>query len=285
MSKTNGNPAFFTLITVTLNNLAGLKNTNTSVQNQSFKDFEWIVIDGGSTDGTPEYLKTTTAKWTSGPDLGLYDAMNKGIERATGTYLLFLNAGDMLAEADTLEKLQTAAQTQNTPAFLYGDSFEQCPNAQAAYKPARLIDLKMGMFTHHQAMLYNRQALGNLRYDLNYQIAADYDFTARFLNGKDESDILYCAFPICIFESGGISQTKAALGRHEQRQIRKTLKLAKPLQNWVITTAQAALWRLRLLAPSLYWYLKSSDNTAPANAQNDTPPAHPKPPAAPHSNE
>lgn len=283
MNEPSEKQPFFSIISVTLNNLTGLKKTHKSLRNQTSQDFEWIVIDGNSNDGTPDYLKTATAKWTSGPDFGIYDAMNKGIERAGGAYLLFLNAGDTLAEPETLAKLQTAAHAYNPPAFLYGDSYEQNPQGERAYKPARLIDLKMGMFTHHQAMLYKRQAVGDLRYDLNYKIAADYDFTARFLKRND--DAFFCSFPICIFESGGISQTKATLGRREQYQIRKSLKLAGPVQNAVITGAQAALWALRRMAPTLYWHLKSSGSTAPANTQNDNPPAHPKNPTSTHSNE
>ena len=267
MSKAPEKAAFFSIITVTLNNIAGLKTTHKSLQDQNCDDFEWIVIDGASTDETPQYLKTTDAKWASRPDCGIYDAMNKGVERASGKYLLFLNAGDALAAPETLQNIKKAAH--NHPDFIYGDSLED-----GAYKPARTADLRSGTFTHHQAMLYNRKALGDMRYDLRYKIAADYDLSARFL--KDHGNILYCPFPICIFESGGVSQTNAVLGRREQYQIRKDLQLTGPVQNRIITSAQAALWTLRRVVPSLYWHLKSSDNNAPATARNDTPPPHPE---------
>jgi len=130
------------------------------------------------------------------------------------------------------------------------------------------------MFTHHQAMLYNRKALGKMRYNTEYKIAADYELTARFL--KDHNDVLYCAIPFCIFESGGISQQNAKLGRTAQHQIRKNLELVNPLANAIITTAQKILWTLRTIAPSLYWHLKSSDNNEHENKQSDTPPDRPE---------
>lgn len=253
-----------------MNNLSGLQKTQKSIGNQSVKDFEWIIIDGNSNDGTKPLLKELNCQWVSEPDTGIYDAMNKGLERCSGDYVLFLNAGDVLASYDTLEMLQAA--TQKNPDFIYGDSWEE-----NTYKKARKPDITKGMFTHHQAMLFRRAAISNLRYDTTYKIAADYDFLARFLT--DGKKIAYCPKPICIFEQGGISQTCARLGRQEQFQIRKKLKLAGPFHNALITVAQAALWQFRNFAPALYWHLKSSGNTGRANRQNDTRQTRPANPA------
>ncbi len=270
MPQNTEKKAFFTIITVTLNNLEGLKRTAESLHVQTFQHFEWIVLDGGSNDGTTDYLKSTHAKWSSQPDNGIYDAMNKGMEQASGLYLLFLNAGDTLMNTDILQKTANAAA--NTPDFIYGDSIED-----GSYKPARTLNIAGGMFTHHQAMFYNRTSIGDIRYNTDYKIAADYGFTARFL--QRDIKTLYCNFPICNFESGGISQQHASLGRHEQYQIRKELKLTSPFKNTIITIAQTLLWQLRCLAPSLYWHLKSSGNTHGANTQNETLPPHPETPA------
>ena len=243
MNKNIEKTAFFSIITVTLNNIAGLKAAYTSLQNQNCDDFEWIVIDGNSTDETKEYLTTTDAKWSSQPDCGIYDAMNKGIERAGGKYLLFLNAGDTLAAPETLQNIKEAAH--NHPDFIYGDSLEA-----GVYKPARAADLRSGMFTHHQAMLYNRKALGDMRYDLRYKIAADYDLSARFL--KDHGNILYCPFPICIFESGGLSQQQAKAARQEEAAIRRTLGLTSTLSRALIYMRQSAAHILKTRIPALY---------------------------------
>ena len=87
------------IITINYNNLEGLKKTVTSVVNQTWQDFEYIIIDGGSTDGSAAYIESQSKQidyWVSEPDKGIYNAMNKGISRASGEYLLFLNSGDEL---------------------------------------------------------------------------------------------------------------------------------------------------------------------------------------------
>jgi glycosyltransferase involved in cell wall biosynthesis len=97
------------IITINYNNLAGLQKTVESVVSQTWQEFEYIVIDGGSTDGGAAYLQSQTDKityWASEPDTGIYNAMNKGIARATGEYLLFLNSGDHFIDANSLQKAQ-----------------------------------------------------------------------------------------------------------------------------------------------------------------------------------
>ncbi len=89
------------IITINLNNLRGLNNTLESVLAQTSDKFEWIVIDGGSTDGSVELIKENLGRvsyWVSEPDRGLYNAMNKGVDASNGDYLLFLNSGDRLAD-------------------------------------------------------------------------------------------------------------------------------------------------------------------------------------------
>lgn len=93
------------IITINLNNLEGLKKTFESVFNQTFTDYEWIVIDGGSTDGSREFIEAhqdSFSYWSSEPDRGIYNAMNKGILQANGEYLSFLNSGDYYADSETL---------------------------------------------------------------------------------------------------------------------------------------------------------------------------------------
>ncbi|MEG1573526.1 MAG: glycosyltransferase family 2 protein, partial [Bacteroidales bacterium] len=90
------------IITINLNDAAGIEKTLKSIwEKQSFRDFEHIVIDGGSKDGSVEVIKKyekNLAYWISEPDKGIYNAMNKGIAKATGEYLLFINGGDWLAD-------------------------------------------------------------------------------------------------------------------------------------------------------------------------------------------
>lgn len=248
----------FTLITITMNNLAGLQKTAASVLEQTCSDFEWIIIDGASKDGTLAFLeslpKPENFTQVSEPDNGFYDAMNKGIEKAQGHFLLFLNAGDCLADKNTLEKIKSELPSP-LPDFIYGDAWEgdeKQKNLKHAKPHQSLIN---GLFTHHQAMLYNRLSLGSLRYNLSYRIAADYDLTLRFLSLP--KNCLRLHFPICLFESGGVSQRLVQLGRKEQFHSR-TQQAAVPLwQNILIYVRQALAHFVRRLCPPLYWWTQS----------------------------
>ena len=96
----------YSIITVNYNNKDGLKKTIESVIHQSYRDFEYIIIDGGSTDGSAELLKEYSDKityWVSEPDKGIYNGMNKGIAKATGDYLNFMNSGDCFYADDVLQ--------------------------------------------------------------------------------------------------------------------------------------------------------------------------------------
>lgn len=112
-----------TIITINLNNSTGLQKTMQSVFEQSFKEVEYIVIDGGSKDGSValiESYKDQLSYWVSEPDTGVYQAMNKGIQKASGEYLLFLNSGDYLQGEHILAKV---ADTLNGSGIVYGNVF------------------------------------------------------------------------------------------------------------------------------------------------------------------
>lgn len=186
----------FSIITITKDNDDGFTWTDQSLKTQTFTDYEWVVIDGDKE-----------------PDNGIYDAMNKGIERAKGDYIIFMNAGDMFASPDVLETI-----AKYDADFIYGDSLDK--------KSKHHSRMQRGMFTHHQAMVYRREILKKLRYDEQYSIAADYKLTLQFIN------ISCCICNInkvfCIFKIGGISQRNAKQGRIEQIQIRRELGIRAP---------------------------------------------------------
>jgi len=257
----------FSIVTITLNNYSGLQKTYKSVEKQTFNDFEWLVIDGGSKDDTLDFLRarrsaTRTAlnpfRFVSEPDDGIYDAMNKGIKEARGRYILFLNAGDELATPDVLESIHPF--TEKKPQMIYGDALEPDSSEKDGYaykKARRYKDLTWGMITHHQAMLYHRHVIRDqkLHYSMNYDIAADYDFTARFL--QKAKRIIYFPKPICIFEQGGISQQQASKGRREQYLIREQLDMVPQPKNLFIMCVQAASWHIKKISPGLYRAIKA----------------------------
>lgn len=269
---------FFSIITVTRNHLNGLKNTAASLACENTALFEWIVIDGASTDGTAKYLESlspltptlspagrgrSTAgaegegdkNWISEPDHGIYDAMNKGIARATGDYVLFLNAGDTLALPRTLETLAEILKVRPThPDMIYGDAFEEIAQGRVIKQARPHSDITQGLFTHHQAIFYRREVINDLRYDQTYNIAGDYKFTAQFL--QRSQDIFYWPRPVCVFEPGGISQKQASKGRMQQLLIRRELGISLPLAELMTITRQTLALTIRRLCPKLYWRLR-----------------------------
>lgn len=209
----------FSIITITKGNPDGYARTRDSVKSQNFFDFEWVVVDGDIEE-----------------DDGIYDAMNKGIKRSTGTFMIFMNAGDTFAGPDVLSRMASFASYD----FLYGDAIED-----GHIKPAH-HNIAYGMPTHHQAMAFRRS---DLRYDLKYEIAADYKYTAQAMaKGRCK----YLGFPVCVFEQGGVSQRSTALARDEQKAIRKELGIHAPLAPVV----QMASLMVKKAAPKLYWMLR-----------------------------
>ncbi len=242
------------IITIIYNNLKGLEKTARSVTSQN-SDYEWIIIDGASNDGTTEYLKTLSARIVSEPDNGIYDAMNKGMAKSTGDYIIFMNAGDEFADTDVLTKIKRLIHDENQPDFIFGPALEERENSVAVLKPARAIrSLRWGMITHHQAMFYKKALCKNLKYDDRYKIAADYDFTCRFVQNTIYTHQV--DFPICLFESGGVSQTSYLQGRREQYRIKKNLGLVSPIENIMIYMIQTCAMFLKQTCPSIYWVLR-----------------------------
>lgn len=222
---------YFSIITVCLNNLDGLKRTLLSVQKQTGIIFEWIVMDGGSSDGSVEFLSKLDMElfvWVSEKDDGLYDAMNKGIGYARGQYLIFLNSGDEFADDILGKTFACIEKSSSLPFFVYGDAVEKSIEGKTFYKKARSSWwIWYGMFTHHQSMFFSLDFLRdkNIVHSREYPLAGDYAFVCQVLreaNGR----VQRVYFPICIFWQGGISSQFIPQGLLEQWLIkREELKL------------------------------------------------------------
>lgn len=252
--------AMFSVITVCLNDREGLDRTRKSINTQTCSDYEWIVIDGASNDGTKEFLEQMPAdecQWISEPDKGLYDAMNKGIEKSTGQYLLFLNSGDEFAAPNVLLDVSKKFSCYTHPDFIYGDSLERGQDCELIYKPARSHRyLWYGMFTHHQAMFYNRNAVGSLRYSLLYPIGADYGFTAALISLGSSS--VYFPEAICIFEHGGISAKNIKQGAIDQFSIRRDVLHYPIVVCLVIRLGHAIVKMIKKIVPSVHKSIRYS---------------------------
>ena len=175
----------FSIITITFNAAPVIGPTLQSVLAQSYKNYEYILVDGASKDSTVAVAKASGINFAhivSEPDTGLYDAMNKGMKLATGDYLCFLNAGDAFHSPDTLEKIVAAiAHEEHLPDVLYGETAEvnderQFVRMRRLQAPARLTwkSFKQGMLVCHQAF-YARRSIAP-EYNLGYRLSADVDW-------------------------------------------------------------------------------------------------------------
>lgn len=121
-----GNSKFISIVTINLNNINGLISTVQSVISQEFKNYEFILIDGGSVDGSREYIISNCKNfdsWVSEPDNGIFQAMNKGIKLATSEFIMFLNSGDKFLSSDSLFKLFKSGKLNNVESVYYFDGY------------------------------------------------------------------------------------------------------------------------------------------------------------------
>lgn len=180
------------IITVTYNAASVLKRTLDSVKAQSWQQIEHLIIDGASKDETVSIAETYMAQCPyevvilSEPDKGLYDAMNKGLRLATGDYLVFLNAGDTLHAADTLETIVRSAQP--LPGVLYGDTAITDEQGNFLHlrrlRPPKKLSWKsfrQGMLVCHQAFYALTDIAKDLPYDPRYRYSADVDWCIRVM--------------------------------------------------------------------------------------------------------
>lgn len=245
----------FTIVTVSLNNISGLERTRTSLRAQNFRDFEWLVMDGGSADGTREAMQLWQSEIrasVSAPDKGIYDAMNKGFAVASGEYVLFMNSGDALAASDVLQKLSDCLQKKPSD-FIYGDSLEEQTNGATFYKRARSHRfIWWGMFTHHQAMVFRTERLRQFAavYDARFPLAADLDLVWRCMKQSDRISRVNFAVARCA--RSGISADYAADGRREQMVMRHEYGRMPALLNALVLLAQKTVWAIKQKRPEIY---------------------------------
>jgi glycosyltransferase involved in cell wall biosynthesis len=172
-----------TIVTINLNNKIGLGRTISSVLDQVFREFEYIIIDGGSTDGSLELIQEnapTIDYWISEPDDGVYQAMNKGIRQAKGKYCLFLNSGDWLIDRNVLSIVFSQERTADILTGMCNIS----QNGEVVFlaKPETPLSLKSFVRNTlpHQATFIRRDLLEKYNYySENYKIHSDYDFWIR----------------------------------------------------------------------------------------------------------
>ena len=211
----------FSIITVNYNNKEGLRKTIESVINQTFRDFEYIVIDGGSTDGSVDILKEFDQQincWVSEKDSGIYNAMNKGIAKANGEYLNFMNSGDCFYSLDILERV---ANYQYDTDFIVGRDYhfsEEKQQGHASILPPRTTMIHFFMATlDHQSTFIKKYLFNDLLYNENYRLVSDWIFFTEKIV-KEQKQVKFIPDIVCRREEGGLSEQQSMQNRKEINQ-------------------------------------------------------------------
>lgn len=196
-----------TICTVVLNDRLNLEKTIGSIINQRQDNFEYIVVDGNSSDGIIDIIKKYEEHidyWSSEPDKGIYDAMNKGIARATGEWIMFLNAGDTFANNHMLTDI--FSENLSDVDLIYGDSIADYGSFSICQKAGSLKDLWRGMRFNHQSVIVKTELLKRRPFNLKFSIGADFDFIYHQYLQKKKFN--YFPLPIAVFDVNGISNKK-----------------------------------------------------------------------------
>ena len=227
------------IITINYNNAEGLRKTLDSVAAQTYRDIEHIIVDGGSTDGSVDIIRdyentikrsvtiehpTIQVKWSSEPDKGIYNAMNKGIRKATGDYVQILNSGDLLAAPDVTERMMVALDSLNTKrstlnedaiSILYGNMLKSYDGKTIIhrdtcggdmYTPESFLYFYKGTLNHDCAYicrdLFEKYGL----YNEQMKICADWEWYVRAIALGGEKAV-YTDIDVTIFDMNGISES------------------------------------------------------------------------------
>jgi glycosyltransferase involved in cell wall biosynthesis len=204
------------IVTITYNAARSLQRTLDSVRSQQYPHIEHLIIDGASKDDTvkiaEEYKKTSPHEVTiqSEPDKGLYDAMNKGLQKATGDYIVFLNAGDSLYAEDTIQTI--AEKAESRPAVIYGDTATTDAEGRflhlRRHRPPKTLtwrSFKKGMLVCHQAFYVRLDIARQFPYNLKYRHSADVDWCIRIMKEAERLGLPLVNAHVIVanFEEGG----------------------------------------------------------------------------------
>ena len=238
----------FSIITVTYNAGSVLEDTIQSVITQSYKNVEYIIVDGGSKDRTLDIVRQYLDRISivvSEPDQGLYDAMNKGIRLATGDYLCFLNAGDELHEDDTLLQMVHSLPAGPLPDVLYGetaivDEEGHFLRMRRHAAPERLTwkSFRKGMMVCHQAFFARRELA--VPYDLRYRFSADFDWCSRIL--KKSHCVHNTHLTLIDYQNEGMST------RHRRASLLERFRIMAHHYGWCSTVLRHIGFVFRLLS-------------------------------------
>ncbi len=196
------------IITVVYNGEDFLEKTIKSVINQTYKNIEYIIIDGNSTDKTTDIIEKYENKidvWISEKDSGIYDAMNKGARLANGDFIIFMNSGDNFYEVETIENIVKKISSENS--MYFGRAKIKNKQISWLYPPEKYMPENIELWLkkalpNHQAMFFPKSFYKSTKYNLEYKIGSDSDYKFK---AQRDCGFVFIDLIICEFELGGVS--------------------------------------------------------------------------------
>jgi putative colanic acid biosynthesis glycosyltransferase len=233
------------VITVNLDDAPGLRATALSVAAQERPPDEWIVIDGGSADGSIAVIREFEHLihcWTSAPDRGVYDGMNRGLQRARGCYVLFMNAGDRFAGPDSIARIADVLRAAPGVDLVFGGTTLALPSGQRLYRPPRPpARLRHGLPAYHQATVIRRAAHLMAPYDVGLSISGDYGAIATLITRGASSTRMDRPIAIRACHSDSLSERATA------RRFADFVTVQREVLNFGLASVAAHVARLALV--------------------------------------
>ena len=228
-----------TVVTVVKNDAAGIRKTIDSVIEQDYGNIEYVIKDGGSTDGTLEIIKDAASayqfiRYVSSKDGGIYDAMNQAMRLVTGDYVNFLNSGDYFASSFVISRVALAA-AESRAAALYGDIiYINEDGSEELRKYGRFCANRLYFLTgdciNHQALFVAAKLLRREHFDISYSICADREWMLRVELHDRRMKMKCLGFPIAFYPLDGASViNKAAYRAEADRCIKKHMRAGYPV--------------------------------------------------------
>ena len=258
------------IITINYNNVYGLEKTINSVLSQTHASFEYIIIDGASTDGSINIIQRYATlfenriKWISEADSGIYDAMNKGIKMASGDYVQFLNSGDSLVSEDVVERMLKTLDNNQFPSILYGNMLKEMPNGKLlkdrcfAGQEITFQGFYIGTLNHSPAYirrdLFKKYGL----YDESLKIVSDWKWYLQAIVLGEERPV-YTDIDVTLFDMHGISETNKALDKAERKKVLNELvntSFLADYEAWAFNIQQIKRLKRHPWAYKLVWFIE-----------------------------
>lgn len=257
------------IVTINRNNALALAKTMQSVAIQTFKEFEYIVVDGASTDGSVEVIKEFESKyvhlkWVSEPDKGIYNAMNKGLRMASGEYIQILNSGDRLASEDVTERMLEALEKAGNPSILYGNMVKCFPDGHRmvdkcfAGQEITMLGMYTGTLNHDPVYIRHDLFEKYGYYDENLKIVSDWKwYLQAIIKGGEKPH--YVNMDVTLFDMTGISETNKDLDKTERKLVLEQMfpeTVLKDYEQFAFPISQIKRLQRHPWAYKVFWLLE-----------------------------